>query len=155
MQTTPTPYPDINNLLARLQSNIQQTLGDKLVGLYLHGSLVIGDFDPDRSDIDLVAALCSDIDERDFASLQNMHTTFAHTHKEWENRIEVCYISVANLQTARTRTSKVVNISPGEPLNRRDAAKHWLLHWYIVREKGVALFGPPAETIIEPISTAE
>jgi Domain of unknown function (DUF4111)/Nucleotidyltransferase domain len=81
-----TPYADINELIEILLSSIQHILGPKLVALYLQGSLVIGDFDPDISDIDLVAALSSDIDEREFEALQKMHTTFANQHKEWDGR---------------------------------------------------------------------
>jgi Domain of unknown function (DUF4111)/Nucleotidyltransferase domain len=34
---------------------LQATLGGDLVGLYLHGSAALGDYHPDRSDIDLLA----------------------------------------------------------------------------------------------------
>lgn len=102
----PTPYPHINELLERLLSQMQKILGKKLIGLYLYGSLVLGDFDADISDIDLVAALSSDIDEREFEALQKMHIAFAHAHKEWDDRIEVCYISVAALNSVRSRASQ-------------------------------------------------
>lgn len=49
-----TPYANINELLELILSSLQRILGAKLVGLYLNGSLVIGDFDPEISDIDLV-----------------------------------------------------------------------------------------------------
>ena len=64
-----TLYHDINILLDILLSRMQAILGEKLVGLYLDGSLVIGDFDPYISDIDLVAALSADIDDREFEEL--------------------------------------------------------------------------------------
>ena len=150
-----TPYASINELLEILLSSIQHILGTKLVGLYLNGSLVIGDFDPDSSDIDLVAALSSDIDEREFEELQKMHTAFAAQHKEWDDRIEVCYISVAALNAVRSRTGKIANISPGEPFHMRESSMEWLSDWYLVREKGIALFGPSPKTIIEPISKDE
>lgn len=153
-QTSPTPYPDINRLLAELHSAIQNALGEKLVGLYLFGSLVIGDFHPEFSDIDLLAALSSDVDEANFAALQHMHAAFFEKHPEWYHRIEVCYISVAALQTVTSRTNTIARISPGEDLNMREADKHWLIDWYVVRERGVTLFGPPPQTLIEPISKA-
>lgn len=153
-QTNSTPYPDINELLAELLSAIQNTLDEKLVGLYLFGSLVIGDFDADFSDIDLLAALSSDVDEADFAALQHMHDAFVEQHPKWVQRIEVCYISVAALQTVTSRTSNIARISPGEDLNMREADRHWLIDWYVVRERGVTLFGPPPQTLIEPISKA-
>jgi predicted nucleotidyltransferase len=34
---------------------LRTALGDKLVGVYLHGSAVLGDFVPERSDVDIVA----------------------------------------------------------------------------------------------------
>ena len=150
-----TPYSDINTLIEILLSSIQRILGVKLVGLYLAGSLVIGDFDPNISDIDLVAALASQIDEKEFAALQEMHTAFAAQHKEWDNRIEVCYITVAALNTVRSSTSQIANISPGEPFHRKESSREWLSNWYLVREKGVTLFGPSPEEIIEPISKEE
>src|SRR3989441_11209955 len=150
-----TSNPDINILLDILLARIQSTLGKKLVGLYLYGSLVIGDFDPNISDIDLVAALSSDIDDREFEELQKMHAAFAEQHKDWDDRIEVCYISVAALNAVRSRTSKIANISPGEPFHRRESSIEWLTDWYIVREKGITLFGPSPKTIIEPISKDE
>jgi hypothetical protein len=79
LQTNPTPCVDINQLLELLLSGMQKILGGKLVGLYLNGSLVIGDFDPNISDIDLVAALSSDIDDKEFEELQKMHTDMTIT----------------------------------------------------------------------------
>jgi Domain of unknown function (DUF4111) len=155
MQTDPTPYADINQLLELLLSGIQKILGKKLVGLYLYGSLVTGDFDHRSSDIDLIAALSSDIDDRDFTHLQKMHTDFANKHKQWADRIEVCYISVAALRTVKTQTSIVANISPGEPFHLKETRKDWLIDWYVVRQKGITLFGPSPKTLIEPISKEE
>lgn len=154
-QTDPTPYADINHLLELLLSGIQKILGAKLIGLYLYGSLVIGDFDPNISDIDLVAALSSDIDDKEFGTLQKMHDDFANNHKQWVDRIEVCYISVAALRTVKSQTSIVANISPGEPFHRRESSTEWLTDWYVVREKGITLFGPSPKRIIEPISRDE
>src|SRR6266702_3479560 len=141
MQTNPTAYADINELLESLLSSMQKILGEKLVGVYLYGSLVIGAFDPTISDIDLVAALASDLDDKEFEALQKMHVDFAYQHKEWDDRIEVCYISLAALQTVKTGTSQVANISPGEPFHTRETSIEWLISGYVVREKSITLYG--------------
>ena len=46
---------EIEALLGRLTDEIRRNSNDSLVGLYVYGSLVTGDFDKYRSDIDLLA----------------------------------------------------------------------------------------------------
>ena len=79
-----TQYSNVNELIDQLLLRMKSILGEKLVGLYLEGSLIIGDFDPNISDIDLVAALSADIDDRKFEELQKMHQDFATAHQEWD-----------------------------------------------------------------------
>ena len=151
----PTPFEDINALLEQLVSGIHKILGDRLVGVYLYGSLVTGDFDRGSSDIDLLAATSADIDEREFNALLAMHHDFADTHKQWDGRIEVAYFSVTGLKTFKSRRSQIAIISPGESFHIKDAGSDWLINWYTVREKGVTLFGPAPETLIAPIPNEE
>lgn len=151
----PTAYPDINILLDEIRGQMQVILGSKLVGLYLFGSLVAGDFDHALSDIDLTAATAQTIDEADFEALNRIHTSFVANHPEWNDRLEIAYISLHALKTFRTKPSQIGIISPGEPFHFKEAGKDWLMNWYVVREKGVTLFGPPPAAIIDPISKDE
>src|SRR5690242_15577369 len=96
-QMDATPYSDVNAILDLLLAGIQKILGNKLVGFYLYGSLVIGDFDLESSDIDLLAATSSDLDETEFDALHKMHHDLAHKYQDWDDRIEVAYLSVAAL----------------------------------------------------------
>jgi predicted nucleotidyltransferase len=150
-----TPYPNINELLHGLLQDIRKALGDKLVGLYLYGSLVTGDFDMDVSDIDLMAVTSSGINEDEFDRLDRLHQDFVNQHEEWDNHLEIAYVSVDALRTYKWRTSNIAVISPGEPFHLKEAGKDWLINWYVVRERGVALFGPSPEIIIEPIAKEE
>src|SRR5215469_13557725 len=50
----PTPYADVNAVLHDFLIRIQAILGKHLAGIYLSGSLALGDFDPRSSDLDLV-----------------------------------------------------------------------------------------------------
>jgi predicted nucleotidyltransferase len=150
-----TPYTDINELLDSLLSQIQTILNQKLVGVYLYGSLVWGDFDYESSDIDLLAATSSDIDDKEFNDLQQMHCDFVDAHKRWDDRIEIAYISIAALQTFKSRTSELAIISPGESFHRKEAGKDWLINWYMVQEKGLTLFGPAPQILIDTISKEE
>ena len=77
MQIAPTPYADINELLSLLLSKLQMILGEKLVGLYLFGSLAGGYFEYKSSDIDLIAALATDLNDKEFELLKVMHRDIA------------------------------------------------------------------------------
>ncbi len=150
-----TPHRDINRLLESLLSRMRRILQEKLVGLYLYGSLTTGDFDPESSDIDLLAATSTDITDAEFDALRSMHLDFARDNPEWEDRIDVAYLSVTALRTFRSKRSPIAIITPGEPFHMAEAGREWLMNWYAVREQGVALFGPPAEALIAPITREE
>lgn len=151
----PTPYDNVNILLGELLKNIQKILAENLLGLYLNGSLVLGDFDLNISDIDLVAILTKDINDKEFKALKEMHEEFVEKHKDWNDRIEVCYISLTAINLTMVRESNIVNISPGEQFHRTKSRKEWLMNWYLTREKSMVLYGPSPKTIIDQISKEE
>lgn len=151
----PTAYEQVNELIDRLLIKLRQMLGDKLVGLYLYGSLVTGDFDLQTSDVDLFAAIKADLSEAEFAALEQMHHALIGEFPQWVDRFELVYLSLHGLQTFRTERSPIAVISPGEPFNLKDAGADWLVNWYMVREKGIRLYGAPPSEIIPPISHEE
>lgn len=146
---------EIEALLGRLTDEIRQSLNGSLVGLYLYGSLVTGDFDKGRSDVDLLAVIDSDLDGETFGLLDMMHARIVDDHPAWEDRIEVAYVPASALWNFRTHTGRIAVISPGEPFHLKTAGKDWLINWYMVREVGVTLFGPPPQTLIPEISQSE
>ncbi len=154
MQAHPTPHADINALLHLLLSRIQMTLGNKLVGLYIFGSLVVGDFDYDSSDIDLIAATSTELDEEEVEHLKRMHKEIALQEKMWDDRLEVAYISTEVLRRYRPDYRHPL-ISPGEPFHVTETGASWILNRHVLGEKGITLFGPPPETLVAPISREE
>src|SRR3990172_7166249 len=115
-----TLYADINRLLEGLLSRMRHILQEKLAGLYLYGSLTTGDFDPESSDIDLLAATSSDVSGTEFDALRAMHLDFARDNSGWEDRVEVAYLSVMALRTFRAERSPIAVITPGEPFDMAD-----------------------------------
>jgi hypothetical protein len=45
VKLSPTPYPDVNEVLNLLPTEAQNVLDNQFVGMYLYGSLSSGDFD--------------------------------------------------------------------------------------------------------------
>jgi predicted nucleotidyltransferase len=146
---------ELDGLLWDLLGRMRAALGGKLVGLYLYGSLAAGDFDRGSSDIDLLAVTSSDVEEGEFERLREMQDGFVGEHAEWDDRLEIAYLSAEALRTFRERASRAAVVSPGEPFHFRESEPHWLIDWRTAREKGVTLFGPPPSTFIGPVSREE
>jgi hypothetical protein len=147
--------PAIQPLLTVVTHELPLQLGDTLVGIYLYGSAVWGDFDDDISDIDLLVVLTCDIDADLFARLDTWHQALAAQFPAWAERIEIAYISTTALQTFRSHTSPIAVISPGEPFNIKEAGIDWLINWYTIRQQSVVLYGPAVATVIPDISALE
>ena len=145
----------VSNQIKELLTKTKETLGNKLVGLYLTGSSVLGDFDEKISDLDFVAAVSEDLNDQEFEALKKMHQEFANKYPEWNDRIDVCYVPTNDLKKAKTGMGKLAKISAGEPLNRRELNKERIVLWYLTREQSLTLFGPDPKTIIEAISKEE
>jgi hypothetical protein len=154
-ETDPTPYPDVNAVIADLLAGVRAALGPGMVAAYLYGSLVTGDFDANASDIDVLIATAADPDPAAMAALGALHDDLARAHPVWAGRIEVAYRSVDGLRTYRTQATPIAVISPGEPFHLKEAGIDWLINWYAVREFGRTLAGPPPAALIAPISHAE
>ncbi len=146
---------DVRRMLKLLQDRIQRILGDNLVGLYVTGSLVTGDFDEDVSDLDLLAVTATSLDQPALDALAAMHRALSVEEKRWDNRIEVAYLTTEALRTFKTRTSLIAITSPGEPFHTKPAGRDWLINWWVVREHGATLVGPSPRSLIDPISRAE
>ncbi|MBK8050629.1 MAG: DUF4111 domain-containing protein [Anaerolineales bacterium] len=150
-----TPYPEANQMLTLLQERILAILGPRLVGLYLYGSLVWGDCDLGVSDIDLLAVTAGALTQPELDALRQLHAQLAAAYPLWDDHIEVAYVSTTALKTFRTEASQFANISPGEPFHVLDVSRHWLLNWYVVQERGLALYGRPPRAVIDHIAVAE
>jgi Aminoglycoside adenylyltransferase, C-terminal domain/Nucleotidyltransferase domain len=146
----------IADLVVReFRDRLHRELGDELVGLYLYGSLAFGDFDADRSDVDLIAAVASPVGQRRLAALARLHAAVARAYPEWDDRIEVAYVPIIGLRTFKSRTSTVAIIEPGEPLRLKRIGRQGMIHYYLVREHGITLLGPSPRTLIDEISAEE
>jgi predicted nucleotidyltransferase len=130
--------------VAELAKRLQRRLGEELLGLYLYGSLAAGGFVDGRSDIDLFAVVENDLREDQVEELRRFHTNYAATHPEWEERVEVAYLSKSVLSTLEgSPAGTLVVISPGEQLHTKDVDQGWVINWYSVCTSGETLIGPP------------
>jgi Domain of unknown function (DUF4111)/Nucleotidyltransferase domain len=145
----------VGALLSRLVEGQRQALGVDLIGSYLFGSVVTGHFEPGISDVDTVAIVRSDLTAGQLAALERLHRDIVEEMPEWADRVEVVYLSSRALATFRTESSAAARISPGEPFHAVEVDHGWLIDWYQLREGGIALYGPPAASLVPVISHDE
>lgn len=148
--------PAIVALLEALLARVRAILGAQLVGMYLEGSITGDDFD-DASDVDFVVVVDAELSGAQFAALQAMHDDIAALDTPWSAELEGTYIARAALRRYDPAHSLHPNIERGRgerlKLNQHDAA--WLVHLAILRERGIALAGPPPSTLIDPVEPDE
>jgi Domain of unknown function (DUF4111)/Nucleotidyltransferase domain len=142
-------------IVRSIRDAIVDATGGSLVGLYVFGSLATGGFEPRVSDIDLIAVLTETPDEPLVGRLETMHERFTRANPEWDDRVEVDYVSREGLAHCRTRSTTIARISPGEPLHLLDAGRDFVLDWYPARRAGIGLIGPSIDRVIPEIPEAE
>jgi hypothetical protein len=139
-------------VLDELVSRMQEILGGGLVGAYLQGSFALGDFDA-HSDVDWIAVVEEALTAGQVEALQGMHEQVYHLDSAWARHLEGSYYPRAILRQPAKRGLDLWYLDHGaRSLIRSDHCNTLLVRW-VVRERGVALAGPPPETLVAPIST--
>jgi predicted nucleotidyltransferase len=142
-------------MLSSWLSDAQQVLNAELLGMYLYGSLVAGDFVEDVSDIDLLVVTQHDVGSEGYAALQTLHASFSTRYPAFLRRIDITYMSQGALSNMKSGPSPALTMSDGGSLEQTTSAQHWLIDWYKVQEDSVTLYGPPPSEVIPHINSAE
>jgi Nucleotidyltransferase domain len=118
-----------------------------LVALWAHGSLALGDYQPGRSDLDLVALVGEHIGDAQRARLQRTHEALIRD-EELADKLHCSYVVSSQLpDIGRSH----VTWAMGElyerrvsPISRRE-----------LRQGGLCLHGPAPGTVVPPITDQE
>lgn len=146
-------YPkEIGELLFAYRELLTATLAEEIVGIYLFGSLTYDDFQPDRSDIDLVIIVRRPLSATALAKVTELHTRLGERFPRWSKRLEASYLPIDQLEL----TAPPANPRPWYGEGRLYPAAHfgneWLINNHLLREHGLALWGPPFALICPPIA---
>jgi hypothetical protein len=138
-----------------LVAEVRAALGEQLVGVYLHGALAAGGFEPGRSDVDVLVVTEGKLDEERLAALEAAHARLQASGLHWVTRLEVSYIP-------RDAVRRYDPEHAVHPALRMDGSfghdRHgsdWVLQRHVIRERGLTLAGPEPRTLIAPISAKQ
>jgi hypothetical protein len=141
-------------MLEALLPGIRNVLGDNLVGIYLRGSLALGDFIPATSDIDVLVVTARPVDDAEFDALADLHARLAASSHPYAKRLEIAYVDRAAWRRFEPGL-RHPSLGQGETLAWSEHRDNWILERWTVRECGVTLLGPAPQTLIDPITTDE
>jgi hypothetical protein len=152
---SPTPYPDVNVVVSDFAARIQSNLGSQFLGLYLYGSLALGDFDPHTSDIDFIVVTDSDLSDDFFTVLREMHAEFDSSNSPWSGKVEAAYIPREALRHADPTHKHYPQIEKGTELFRAPLEIGWAFQLYTLRQYGIVVAGQDLRALINPVNVAD
>ena len=147
-----TPYPAINTVLTEWAEGLRRLLGKKIVGLYLSGSLAYGDFEQERSDIDLQAVVQSPLTEDELRSVEQLHREIERRCRQWANRIECSYVPLDLMRELMPPVAPRPWWGFGTLYAEAPAGNEWIINHYLLSRHGIVLEGPDFNELIPPIS---
>lgn len=176
MRFHPTPYGELNAVLAHLLEGARRLLGENFVGAYLQGSFAVGDAD-ELSDCDFIVVTARDITPAELPAFQALHAAVHELpYPHWRNQLEGSYAPAAILRRWTTEPRD----PPGEPrtagwadpgtsgtppraypfwyldhgsrtLVRSEHDNTQVVRWCL-RERGVTLAGPDPRELIDEVT---
>lgn len=150
VKRTVTQYPDVDAILSEFLSRVQPILRERLVGVYLFGSLAAGGFDA-ASDIDVLVVTDSGITAEQFAELRTMHEEIALLDSPWAVQMEVAYLGVDALRRYDSANAIHPQLERGSGV-KLEWEKHFrLVERIVLRERGIVLTGPHPRDLIDPV----
>lgn len=143
-------------LLQAVSSHAEECLGSSLAGIYLFGSLALGDFDPDSSDVDLLVVTELALDEEELACLSSAHEKIFASKLPLAGELEVTYVSREALRSFAAGKSLCFRVDRGSPKLRADTLDvDWLINFYALHQGGRSLMGPKISSLIPEVTPEE
>ncbi len=134
---------NVKPLINQFSSELEQLPTDLIKGVYLYGSIALGSFEKERSDIDFVVVFNRPIQEDEVKTLENIHENLRQ--HPYGNRFDGVYIKEENLGKSNYELDPYFYISEGS-LEKG----HWDINavtWWIMKHHGITVKGTPVEEL--------
>lgn len=162
LETAPSQTKDV---IHNLQREISRIITDQLKGVYIHGSLALGGFNPDVSDIDLLAVTASPLSietKRELAKLFlafsnsrhpiEIHFLNAEQLSDWKHP---CHFDFHYSEFWREQYFRDLLTNNHRFLNGIDQDADLAAHITIINYKGICLTGEPIKEVFPPIPQSD
>jgi len=147
--------PEVAGLIEELLAGVRDALGGNLLGFFLRGSLALGGFNPETSDVDILVVTERPVSEAQFEALAAVHARIPARGNKHRREYEVSYVDRSSLKRFVPGERRHPTIGSDWPFVRAEHRENFVLERWTVRERGVAVVGPDPKTLIDPISPDE
>ena len=147
----PTAYSDVNAAIRDLLTSIQVVLDAELCGMYLVGSLALGDFDPQKSDLDLMIVTFDTLSEETVASLRELHQHFDDSASPWAKRVDAVYIPQIILREPFPPAARYPVVEWPKLLALEALESGWPIQRFTMRNCGIIVSGPDPHSLLDPV----
>ncbi|AWN22613.1 hypothetical protein DKM44_04685 [Deinococcus irradiatisoli] len=143
-------------LLRALLAGQREMLGERLVGLYLRGSLVAGDFDPLTSDVDALCIVDTAVTDAEFGRLVALHQRLADLPNRFATDLELAYLSREAARRWRPGEAHPTLSRGSGSLTYQVHGENWVLErWTILNAGESRLYGPAPQELFDPVTFAQ
>ncbi|HSW94145.1 MAG TPA: aminoglycoside adenylyltransferase domain-containing protein [Gammaproteobacteria bacterium] len=146
-----TSYQEIDAILLNISDGIKNILGQNLVGLYLFGSLTYGDFNPDSSDIDLVAITKKQLSHDEFELIRQLHKNTGEQYPIWRNRLECSYTPIEMLKNILPPKDPRPYFGDGIFYDEAPYGNEWIINNYLLYQYSIPLVGKDFKKLTNPV----
>jgi Domain of unknown function (DUF4111)/Nucleotidyltransferase domain len=148
----------VSEQVDRVAAGLQDILGATLVGVYVHGSLVLGCFNPSRSDVDLLVVtrrrLTPDERARAFDLLRGEAGTY--DTPGWPRPIELSSLALDDLQPWRYPTPYDLHFAESSRDDKGPGEDHDLAaHVWVTRRRGSPVVGPAPTNVFPDVPESD
>jgi len=154
MNLSPTPYPDVNEVLNLLLANVKEILGSQFVGMYLYGSLASGDFNPETSDIDFLVVTTDILSDGTISELEAMHKQAWATSLKRAGELEGSYVHKQLIRRHDPNGHPCPTVNEGKFFVDQRGSD-WIIQRHVIREYGVVIEGPDPKTLIDFVTSED
>lgn len=141
MSESNTISPDSYKIADYFLYQIQEELPGWLCGLYIYGSSVLEDFQPNQSDVDFIAVVRHRPTNREIKILRSIHE---HLRTMFPNQLDGIYTDEASIGEYQLRFPSCRN---GILSMRTNWSESNQVTWYQLRHKAVCISGVPCEEL--------
>ena len=151
---------EYTGLLNEITDASQQIFGEKLAGVYLHGSIAMGCFNPEKSDIDLMFVIENELTDEE--KLEFMNVVVKLNESAPKKGLELSVVKREVCQPFIYPTPFELHFSPmhldwfrNDPMgyveNMKGIDKDLAAHITVIRECGIVLYGAAIQDVFAEV----